>query len=36
MQHDWHVRDWRMARGQAFLAWGLFDELRRFMNMRVS
>ena len=36
MQYDQHVRAWRMARGQAFLIQSLYDELSRFMDLRVS
>jgi hypothetical protein len=35
-QYDWHVIEYRMARGRAILYWQLGNELRRFMNVRIS
>lgn len=34
--YDEHVKDWRMAKAQAFLIYQLHYELRRFANMMVS
>lgn len=36
MQYDEHVKAWRMAKGQAILYWQLYNELRRFMNVKVT
>lgn len=29
MQHDWHVKEWRMLRAQSFLVWDLLGRTFR-------
>lgn len=35
-QHDWHVREYRMAIGQAWLISQFFYQLRRMMSVPVT
>jgi len=35
-QHDYHVKEWRMAKAQSYLVWELYNELYRMCNVLVT